>query len=547
MTTLTASPPEPSTPQEERTERAAPEVAEIQIRARVDEILSRRPAVGLAVGVVRDGRLELFHGHGLADIASNTPITEDTAFRVASITKLFTAVAVMQLCEHGLVDLDAPATDYLRAYELICTRASWRPPTPRQLLTHTAGVPDVRHVSDLLHAGLSPSDGRPPILSVAFGQRLPSLAAYYRGGLRVVVEPGSAFAYSNHGYATLGQIVEDVSGMPLDRYYRERIFEPLGMADSDLVRSDRIASRLATGYALRRRGPKPVPDRDWIGAGAGGIYSTPRDLARFVAALVGGGANEHGRVLERGTLAAMFEPQYQPDARLPGMGLGFFRGDAAGHRLVFHDGILPGFNSELLVSPNDGIGVIGLTNGSAGAFAWLSVELGRLIRDMLGAPEDTVRSDVPHHPEVWAGLCGRYVFPAHIADLRQRLMLGGGAEVFVGGGRLMVRLLTPVPALYRGLPLRPDDETDPYVFRLDLSEYGMASVRMVFARVVDGLATAIHTDLGGQPWSLIRVSDATTRDAWLRPAVGALGALTVATAVRSIRRRRGRSEGGLRR
>lgn len=270
MTTLTASPPEPSTPQEERTERAAPEVAEIQIRARVDEILSRRPAVGLAVGVVRDGRLELFHGHGLADIASNTPITEDTAFRVASITKLFTAVAVMQLCEHGLVDLDAPATDYLRAYELICTRASWRPPTPRQLLTHTAGVPDVRHVSDLLHAGLSPSDGRPPILSVAFGQRLPSLAAYYRGGLRVVVEPGSAFAYSNHGYATLGQIVEDVSGMPLDRYYRERIFEPLGMADSDLVRSDRIASRLATGYALRRRGPKPVPDRDWIGAGAGG-------------------------------------------------------------------------------------------------------------------------------------------------------------------------------------------------------------------------------------------------------------------------------------
>ena len=128
---------------------------------------------------------------------------------------------------------------------------------------------------------MTPSDGRPPILSVAVGQRLPSLAEYYRGGLRVVVEPGSAFAYSNHGYATLGQIVEDVSGMPLERYFRERIFEPLGMADSDLVRSDRVASRLATGYVLGRRGAKAVPDRDFIGAGAGGIYSTSRDLAQL--------------------------------------------------------------------------------------------------------------------------------------------------------------------------------------------------------------------------------------------------------------------------
>ncbi len=541
MTTMTASPLEPSTRREERTERAAPEIAQFELRARVDEILSRRPAVGLAVGVVGDGRLEFFHGHGLADVASNTPITEDTAFRIASITKTFTAMAVMQLWEGGLVDLDAPANDYLRAYKLVPAEAGFRPATPRHLLTHTAGIPDVRRVSDLLRAGFTPSDGRPPLHSVEFGDSLPSLAEYYRGGLRVVVEPGSAFAYSNHGYATLGQIVEDVSGMPLARYVRERIFEPLGMADSDLVRSDRIASRLATGYALGRHGPKPVPDRDWIGPGAGGIYSTPRDLARFVAALLGDGANEHGRVLEPATLATMFQPHYQPDARLPGMGLGFFRADAAGHRLLFHDGILPGFNSELLVAPDDGIGVMGLTNGSAGAFAWLSVELGRLVRDMLDVPEDSVRNDVPHHPEVWAGLCGRYVFPPHIADLRQRLMLGGGVEVFVRGGRLMIRLLTPVPALYRGLPLQPDDETDPYVFRLDLSAYGMASVRLVFARVVEGRATQIHTDLGGQPWSLIRVPDAGTWRAWLGPAVGALGALTVVNSVRLIRRRRGGS------
>jgi CubicO group peptidase (beta-lactamase class C family) len=89
------------------------------MRARVAEILNRHAAVGLAVGVVRNGSLEFFGAHGVADLASNTPVTEDTVFRVASITKTFTAVAVMQLRDQGRIDLDAPASDYLRAYRLI--------------------------------------------------------------------------------------------------------------------------------------------------------------------------------------------------------------------------------------------------------------------------------------------------------------------------------------------------------------------------------------------------------------------------------------------
>ena len=301
-------------------------------------------------------------------------------------------------------------------------------------------------------------------------ERLPSLAEYYRDGLRVVVEPGTAFAYSNHGYATLGQIVEDVSGMPLERYFRERIFEPLGMADSDLVRSDRVASRLATGYVLGRRGAKAVPDRDWIGAGAGGIYSTSRDLARFVAALLGGGANEHGRVLEPATLATMFEPHYQPDAAAAGHGPRLLprRGRRPPPRLPRRDpaGLQLGApggprRRDRRHRPHERLP----RSASPGCRS----SSGGCCGELLGLPEDALRSDVPHHPEVWAELCGRYVFPPRIADLRQRLMLGGGAEVFVRGGRLMVRLLTPVPALYRGLPLHPDDPTDPYVFRLDLS------------------------------------------------------------------------------
>ena len=110
---------------------------------RLAAIYCRHPAVGLAVGVVRDGGLSHFYGHGLADIASGKPVTEDTEFRIGSVTKTFTAVAVLQLCEQGLIDLDGPAGEYLRAYRLIPASPGHQPPTVRQLLTHTAGLPQL--------------------------------------------------------------------------------------------------------------------------------------------------------------------------------------------------------------------------------------------------------------------------------------------------------------------------------------------------------------------------------------------------------------------
>src|SRR5215217_5804196 len=174
-------------------------VDELGMEARVGEVLNRHPAVGLAVGVVGGGRLEFFSGHGLADIAANTPITQDTMFRIGSITKTFTAMAVLQLWEQGLVDLDAPANDYLRAYRLIPAKAAHQPATVRQLLTHTAGLPQLVY----------PWRAFKPILgeTVRFGQPLPTLADYYRGGLQLVAEPGTSCTYSNHGFATLGQLV----------------------------------------------------------------------------------------------------------------------------------------------------------------------------------------------------------------------------------------------------------------------------------------------------------------------------------------------------
>ena len=133
----------------------------------------------------------------------------------------------MPLVERGLVRLDAPATDYLRAYRPIPAKPAFRPPTIRHLLTHTSGIGELQRLTDLLLPTLGSEVRRTPV---------PSLAEYYRNGLRVEVEPGTRFAYSDHGFATVGQIVEDVSGEPFGRYLREHVFAPLGMNSTDVDR-----------------------------------------------------------------------------------------------------------------------------------------------------------------------------------------------------------------------------------------------------------------------------------------------------------------------
>ena len=500
-------------------------VNEPEIKARVNEILNRWPTVGLAVGVVRKGSLEFFYGHGLADIESNTPITEDTVFRIASITKTFTAIAVMQLWEKGLINLDAPANDYLHAYKLVPAKASFRPATVRHLLTHTAGIREVLHPSGLLRM-------RDLGETVKHGQPVPSLAEYYQGGLRIDAEPGTRFMYTNHGFATLGQIVEDVSGKPLDRYLREHIFEPLGMKNTDLVRSERIESHLATGYDLRSGGARAVTDYDVITVGGGAAYSTTRDMARYMAALLIGGANEHGSVLKPATLAMMFEPQYQPDPRLPGNGLAFFRVNLGGHLAFEHDGILPGFDSQIFLAPGDGVGVMAFANGARQGFHWLTPEVGGLLRQMLGVPNEVIRTDVPQRPEIWSDICGWYHFSAHLTD-PGKLAIGAGVEVFVRHGQLMLRLLSPIPALYKGFPLHPDDEKDPYVFRINLSAFGIETGRVIFSQEGGVGTTAVHFDFG--PMSFQKQPASTNPRLWV---TGALGALAVAAIVTSAWRRR---------
>jgi CubicO group peptidase (beta-lactamase class C family) len=501
-----------------------PEVDQLEMKARVGHILNRWPAVGLAVGVIRNGGLEFFHGHGYADIASDRPVIEDTVFRIASITKTFTAIAVMQLWEQGLLDLDAPANDYLRAYRLIPAKASFRPATVRHLLTHTAGIREVLHLSGLLRL-------RDLGETVRLGRPVPSLAEYYRDGLHIDAEPGTRFSYTDHGFATLGQLVADVIGTSLDRYFREHIFDPLGMNDTDLIRSERVKSRLATGYELHSDGADPVTDYEVVTVGGGGAYSTPRDMARYLAALLAGGTGEQGSVLKPATIAAMFEPHYQPDPRVPGFGLGFFRANLGDHLAVEHDGILPGFDSQIFLAPHDGVGVMAFANGARRGMHWLAPEVGGLLRRLLGVADEVIRTDVPHRPEIWGDLCGWYRFSTYRGD-PAKFAIGAGAEVVVRRGQLMIRALSPIPALYKGFALHPDDQKDPYVFRIALPWFGIGTGRVIFSREPGVGTTALHLDFA--PLSFQKQTARTNPRVW---ATGALGALAVATTASAVRRR----------
>jgi CubicO group peptidase (beta-lactamase class C family) len=498
--------------------------AESPLETWVEGLAGRHPMVGLAVGVVRDGRLDAFRGYGLADIASGRPIAEDPAFRIASITKTFTAIAAMQLWEQGLIDLDAPVGEYLRAYRLVPANVGWRPATVRHLLTHTAGLPEVRDP----RGALQPDFGE----SVPAGRLLPSLADFYGGRLRVSAEPGTRFVYGNHSPATLGQLVEDVTGLSLGRVFRERIFEPLGMVDTTLIRPDRAVSRTATGYTIGRRGPRAVPERDMVTTGAAGIHSTPHDMARYVAALLGGGANEHGSVLRPSTVSSMFEPHYQPDPRLPGFGLGFFRADLAGHRVVRHQGVIPGFDSEMALVPDDGIGLVAFTNGARDAALWLPAEMAALLRRLMDLPGDGIRSGIAPRPDAWGDLCGWYQLDAGLSDVRLRAMMGAGLEILAADGGIRLRFLSPIPMMHRAFALHPDDAMDPTVYRMDLSAFGLGTTRVAFSRGPGG-ARSVTLEL--MPLILRRQPSWTNPRVW---ATGSLAALGLGAAALILGRRR---------
>ena len=454
---------------------------------------------GLAAGVVRHGALEQFAGVGLADAATGRRVERDTVFRIGSISKTMTAIAVMQLVEEGALDLDDPLNE-------VGTRARIEAPAPvtvRHLLTHRSGLGELRRASDLTRPviGLGSKPGEPP----------PALGDYYARPLRTRVAPGEKWAYANHGFALLGLMLEDLRGRPFAELMRERIFAPLGMERSDFERTPPIRERLAVGYQPARKGHKPVKDLEIAVAPAGSCFSTTEDMARYVAALAGGGAP----LLRPETFALMLEPQAEPDPDMPAMGLSFFLGRLGGRRVAGHDGGWPGFVSAMAFLPGEGVGVLAFTNTSTADAPHVLTE--RALQRLLDAPADP---PVAQHPHAWPELVGVYKLPEGLnTNLRWWPLIGGEIQIVVRKGKLVARAPSPVPQLRKGVRLHAVDPGNPLRLEARVEDW---VVPVVFERGADGSIVALRT--GSTRGGLLRLhrrSPAASLRVWTRTGAAA--------------------------
>lgn len=399
----------------------------------VRDVLVEMPVPGFGVGLVYRGRLVYGRGFGKADVRGGPDVDANTVFRIGSIAKTFVAIALLQLRDRGLLELDDALDDHLDDWRI--EPAGSVPITLRDLLTHRSGIGELRGLSDLWRRG-----GR--LAWDSSKQPLPDLPSFYDGGFTAEVPVGSKWAYANHAFGTLGHVVESVSGQPFDQYMIDNVFGPLGMDSSDFMRSPRVNDRLAKGYKpSRRHGLKEVEYRDIVIPGAGSTFSTVADMARYVAAVIGGGANDHGRVLKEDSFAELFEPQWRLDDRLGfQQGLAFLLDHVGRHRVVHHGGGWHGFISYLIAAPEQEIGIVAFTNHMSQAPYEVAQ---RFMREALTAPDPRQEIPVPgvrEPAEVWPDLTGGYgPAPGLLTNFRFHQAFGGQVDVVVHDGHLAIR------------------------------------------------------------------------------------------------------------
>jgi CubicO group peptidase (beta-lactamase class C family) len=269
--------------------------------------MNRYDVPGLVFSMVKDGDVFLAKGYGMADLETGRPVDPSkTLFRVASVSKLSTATAVLQLAERGKLDLHRDVNAYLTGLQLPSTFPE--PITLAHLLTHTAGFDERVFGMD----ARTRADLRP--MADYLADRMPDR----------VLPPGDVFSYSNHGLGLAGLIVQEVSGMPFGRYTRENIFEPLGMTRTAFSLPPKLEPDLAVGYVYRDYENQPVPyDYLQMLAPAGSLLSTGADMARFMLAHLRDGRLGEVRILKAETAQLMHSQQFTHHPKLPGSCYGF--------------------------------------------------------------------------------------------------------------------------------------------------------------------------------------------------------------------------------
>jgi CubicO group peptidase (beta-lactamase class C family) len=301
--------------------------------------LEARHIPGAVFVVVADGAVVFQRGYGVADLAAKLPVEPDqTLFRVASVSKLFTATAAMQLVEAGKLDLQSDINTWLGDAPI--ADEGFGPITLHHLLTHTPGFDD-RYI------GMSTLD---PARQLPLEDSITALRP------QRIVPPGRFIIYSNYGYSTAGYLVERLSGMPFHAYVDTHILEPLGMSRSGFRLQEAHTPNLATGYVYRGGDYEIMPYDYSNNYPAGAFMTTGADMARFLQAHLQGGSYQGNAILRPETAALMHETHFTHGDGLNGWCYGFEEDSVRGVRLITHGGSTSGFTSHTAISLQHGAG-----------------------------------------------------------------------------------------------------------------------------------------------------------------------------------------------
>ncbi len=299
---------------------------------------------GVSVAVARGGRIVYAKGYGLANVELNVPATVDTVYRIGSITKQFTASAVMQLVEDGKLSLDDPIEKFLPDFPVRGRRI-----TIRHLLNHTSGIKSYTSLG-LKYLAIKRQDISEEDLIATFKDQPDDFP------------PGEKWLYDNSGYYLLGVILEKATGYKYGDYVQRQLFTPLGLSSTLYCDVERIVKNRAAGYQIGL--DKSLRNADFISMkvpfAAGALCSTVKDLIAWNGALAG------GNVVSAASYSQMTTPLKLANGQERPYGFGLGLGEFDGHPQVEHGGGIDGFASMLMYFPKDGVTVAVLTNSSGG-------------------------------------------------------------------------------------------------------------------------------------------------------------------------------------
>jgi len=307
---------------------------------------------GVVFTMVKDGEVFFSKGYGYADLEKQTPIDpEGTVLLNASLAKVFTAVGVLQLNEHGLIDLHEDVRPYFTEFPLNTNFDE--PLTFANLLTNTEGFESrmigmgARTESDLLPLG--------------------ELIETY--GATQIYPPGAYMTYNDYASNLSGYLTQEISGVPFSQYIAENILLPLGMTSSVIVQStpDELLSRLIVGYEYEDGRQEPVQWAYTRYAPGGGLRTTASDMNRFMLALLNGGEYAGVQILDQSSVDMMFTLQFAPHPKMAGITYGLFEHQANGKQLFLRDGDGVGTRSRMVLFPDQNLGFFVSYNSDASA------------------------------------------------------------------------------------------------------------------------------------------------------------------------------------